>query len=293
MDVSLDIGAEIEVFSASSHISYSWTSSALTRRVKENSSSVTKQDELSVTIGPIMVPDGKCLTVYERVAVFPHLSRRISTTKYEISLHTLPVNTPEKVTMKIPVNSIRFLSNLTLNGYKGRVKDSYFLPVKIGANGTPARVPERDGDINKGFGGQFTYIRRHFTDNPHDAFDNVAVSITSSYPSWARQRGESDMAAGAGGKYRCLDVWHRRNFRDKVVEAVLWEGPLYEVPNGWTGMTGDINAGRHGRYLYVVWKSLHHAIKMNPDYIAPNTSSYEPSQTHTIAEPTTSFVAKL
>ncbi|KAG9501719.1 hypothetical protein J7337_007410 [Fusarium musae] len=66
-----------------------------------------------------------------------------------------------------------------------------------------------------------------------------------------------DLAKGAGGDYRFLD-WTRNMTATKfITEFSLWRQsiPQGAPPAGWDGITGDINAGRGGDNLYLIWKS--------------------------------------
>jgi len=67
-----------------------------------------------------------------------------------------------------------------------------------------------------------------------------------------------DLAAGAGGDYRYLSVLTNSPGLPTlpIINSVsLWRtgerqnGP----PNGYSGITNDINAGRGGDYLYIIW----------------------------------------
>ncbi|EWZ01168.1 hypothetical protein FOYG_00844 [Fusarium oxysporum NRRL 32931] len=67
-----------------------------------------------------------------------------------------------------------------------------------------------------------------------------------------------NLAKGAGGDYRFLD-WTRTNFISVRfnTDFALWHQtiPQGAPPAGWHGMISDINAGRGGGCLYLVWKS--------------------------------------
>ena len=104
-------------------------------------------------------------------------------------------------------------------------------------------------DINKGKGGDFVYLEPVYTTNPKDAANEIHLEITGSSRS-----GKVDLAKGAGGKYRYLYITNRGNTCSKITHVTLWEGRLSAVPEGWDGKTIDLNKGRGGRDIAVVWK---------------------------------------
>lgn len=104
-------------------------------------------------------------------------------------------------------------------------------------------------DINKGYGGKFVYLEPVLTANAHHALEKIRVVIYNHSHNYG-----PDMAKGAGGKYRYL--WLRDPGCGKIVDVTLWEARLSRVPEGWSGMTGDINKGHGGRDLHIVWKSV-------------------------------------
>ena len=66
-----------------------------------------------------------------------------------------------------------------------------------------------------------------------------------------------DLAKGAGGDYRYLLPRTGGQQDKKVTQVVLFrsDNAIDRVPNGWDGMTIDINKGRGKTYLYLVWKT--------------------------------------
>ena len=70
----------------------------------------------------------------------------------------------------------------------------------------------------------------------------------------------SDLAKGAGGDFRYLIPVPSARVRGKIVKCGLLRSesyvPLEEAKRlGWTGMSIDLNQGKKGDYLYVVWKN--------------------------------------
>ncbi|KAK6526200.1 hypothetical protein TWF281_011235 [Arthrobotrys megalospora] len=67
-----------------------------------------------------------------------------------------------------------------------------------------------------------------------------------------------DLAKGAGGKYRYL-LPEENIENEYITEVALWRGKLDSAPYGWKwaydpGVAADINSGRGGDYLYLVYK---------------------------------------
>ena len=68
-----------------------------------------------------------------------------------------------------------------------------------------------------------------------------------------------DLAKGAGGEYRYLlpvkDVTKEAKVTEVALLRINEHLPLGQPPEGWSGVTGDINRHRGGTYLYLLWKS--------------------------------------
>ncbi|KAF4575280.1 hypothetical protein EYR40_004985 [Pleurotus pulmonarius] len=111
-------------------------------------------------------------------------------------------------------------------------------------------------DTNAGFGGKYVYLVPKRTDDWQEAGYFVRVQITDSpIP------GGTDLAAGAGGKYRYVSVLHDKNNTQKITKAVLYRKPKSDgavTPDeaariGFNRVSEDINRGRGGDYLHVVY----------------------------------------
>ncbi|KAI0174617.1 hypothetical protein BJ166DRAFT_621077 [Pestalotiopsis sp. NC0098] len=107
-------------------------------------------------------------------------------------------------------------------------------------------------DINKGQGGKYVWLRAHKANNPRDLVTSVSTAIVDS----ARD-GQSDLAAGAGGSYRYFETARDAGASRFITEVALWRSGDRQSfsPEGWQGISGDINDGRGGDYLYFVWKT--------------------------------------
>ncbi|KAJ5645898.1 hypothetical protein N7490_002270 [Penicillium lividum] len=117
------------------------------------------------------------------------------------------------------------------------------------------RIPVVDGnspDINNGFGGKFVWIVASYHNNESTAISDIKIDIQDE-----QDTGRHDLASGTGGKFRYLS-W--RNDGSKKIttlqllrrrDQVTWD----TVRNlGFDGWTSDINAGRGGDFLHLVWK---------------------------------------
>ena len=68
-----------------------------------------------------------------------------------------------------------------------------------------------------------------------------------------------DMAKGAGGAYRYLKQQDGRDAPVRITDVALFRSKKQQFlsvdpSNGWHESTFDINEGRGGDFLYVVWK---------------------------------------
>jgi hypothetical protein len=69
-----------------------------------------------------------------------------------------------------------------------------------------------------------------------------------------------DLAKGAGGDFRYFIPVYNVREKAKIVEcALLRTGSGTSVEQirqmGWAGISGDINRGRGGDFLYLIWKT--------------------------------------
>lgn len=103
---------------------------------------------------------------------------------------------------------------------------------------------------------RWVYLKPVFTNQVKRALTDVRVRIEDS--AWSGD-GTPDLAKGAGGKYRYLqfnrDVKNNKKYEAAALlrraggPASINDAPKFNV------ITSDINAGRGGDYLYVVFKS--------------------------------------
>lgn len=70
-----------------------------------------------------------------------------------------------------------------------------------------------------------------------------------------------DLASGAGGTYRYLQIGRNPNIRDKIVDVqmVRSESKLtkqWAIGQGYDGISNDFNANRVHDYIYLIWKTI-------------------------------------
>ena len=104
-------------------------------------------------------------------------------------------------------------------------------------------------DVNKGMGGKYTYVIKVMTTNPAEAATSF-VFFNQNTPLPKEYYGD-DYAEGAGGDYRYI----KKSF-DREKSPIRWDNLKLcrgSVPHGW-GSTTDLNKGRGGDDLYLIWK---------------------------------------
>ncbi|KAG6867895.1 hypothetical protein C0993_009741 [Termitomyces sp. T159_Od127] len=111
-------------------------------------------------------------------------------------------------------------------------------------------------DINRSFGGKYVWLVPEWTTQVSQALTNVDLVIQGQ----ADTRYD-DLAKGAGGNYRYLIPVRRSNQKLFISALTLArsEDALNDIPEQiWRslpqGATNDINKGRHGDFLYLVWE---------------------------------------
>ncbi|KAF5233651.1 hypothetical protein FAUST_8087 [Fusarium austroamericanum] len=122
----------------------------------------------------------------------------------------------------MPSPSQQYVSSLTIEASN----DKDFFPP-----GTCVDQSGRQGspDCNNSFDGDYTYAVKTFTTNPSQAITGLSICITGdSMPT----------------RIRDVQLWRSPDDPVTLADAV-----------GWDGISTDINHGRSGDYLYLVWKN--------------------------------------
>ncbi|KAG6913594.1 hypothetical protein DXG01_005697 [Tephrocybe rancida] len=163
----------------------------------------------------------------------------------------------EKVNVTLVMKPQQFIKNLTLTlanqvVYGDRETD---MP--------PNRVRDMSGqrdDLNLGMGGKYVWLVPEYTNKVSEALTIFDFAITDKADSRYK-----DLAAGAGGKFRyLLPARHDANKDMFVTELTLVRAnkdvsaDLSATNMVWKGLpqghTIDMNEGRGGTYLYLVWQ---------------------------------------
>ncbi|RAK74436.1 uncharacterized protein BO72DRAFT_479482 [Aspergillus fijiensis CBS 313.89] len=108
-------------------------------------------------------------------------------------------------------------------------------------------------DINAGFGGKFVYIVVGHTSKPEFALTDIQILVQED-----ENKDYHDLAKGAGGAYRYIHTLQGTGA--PIVDVkLLRRAEKVELSTvqalGYSHMTGDINAGRGGDYLHIIWKT--------------------------------------
>ncbi|KAL8685189.1 MAG: hypothetical protein Q9224_005920 [Gallowayella concinna] len=118
-------------------------------------------------------------------------------------------------------------------------------------------ITGQNEDINSGFGGKYCYLKPIFTNQVNQAMTQCRVRVDKS-----AVRGPNitdDLAKGAGGKFRYLQFNQDSNTHSKFTAAALLRragnAPTLKDAPGYAVMTTDINEGRKGDWLYVVFQT--------------------------------------
>ncbi|KAE8146589.1 hypothetical protein BDV25DRAFT_48398 [Aspergillus avenaceus] len=114
-------------------------------------------------------------------------------------------------------------------------------------------VDGNNGDINAGMKGKYVWLVPRYSDDPSSAPSSIRIIIQDD-----ADHNRDDMAKGAGGKYRYIDLQYGEGEKIKRVSLLRRKDSVsYNTIHslGFDGYSGDINSGRGGDYLYIVWKT--------------------------------------
>ncbi|EKM50341.1 uncharacterized protein PHACADRAFT_105609 [Phanerochaete carnosa HHB-10118-sp] len=216
---------------------------AALQHVKERTVEVVHATtQQSDTIGP-----RSKLNLYQKVFNFAGLNYECDTFKTS----SAPLYQTKVVDVTVRVRPVSF------------IRDIEVIYGDYAAQAPAVRVVEVSGgndDINAGFGGKYVWLRPIYTYNPAEAASRFDLIIQDGeHLDWP------DLAKWAGGKYRFLRAVNDHMSPVKITQLALLRGGYVEKVDGWgySEKTGDINGGRWGDYLYLVWKT--HAV---PDHIS-------------------------
>ncbi|GAB1207956.1 hypothetical protein APSETT445_006693 [Aspergillus pseudonomiae] len=114
-------------------------------------------------------------------------------------------------------------------------------------------------DINKGFSySNYVWLVPLWGIKASDSETCTSLSCRLSDDA---ETGSVDLAAGAGGKYRYLDIGRNPAIRYKITEVLMIRGDFGVSREdawkwGWSGVSNDFNEGRKHDYIQLLWKSI-------------------------------------
>ncbi|KAL7266725.1 hypothetical protein RUND412_010719 [Rhizina undulata] len=107
-------------------------------------------------------------------------------------------------------------------------------------------------NINHGFNGSFAWIVPTRTMDRFSGFTsfNILVQV-------AADPEKTNLAAGDGGNNRYINPINDDDIDDIIYDVALLrsQNAVADAPLGYDGISTNINAGRGGDFLYLVWKS--------------------------------------
>ncbi|GJJ12698.1 hypothetical protein Clacol_006942 [Clathrus columnatus] len=115
-------------------------------------------------------------------------------------------------------------------------------------------LDDNGDDINQDFGGKHVWIVPQYTGKIEDAKTGfVSVVQSTINPQY------ENLGSGSGGDYRyllgMLDLGTK--YRIKNIRLLRSSSKVTSPPNGYDGITDDINKGRTGTYLYLTWTAVY------------------------------------
>ncbi|KAA8651011.1 hypothetical protein EYZ11_010971 [Aspergillus tanneri] len=211
--------------------------SSLQRISTEETIKETKSTKQSFTIGK-----GDTYTIYERIFTAPGINVH---TNAVVAGPNKPKETEIEYTVTLQEN--RFLKDI-----KVQYGDNEFSEPQDAIK----LVGNAKADVNKGFGGKYVWLVPVWTNKVSEACSNVGIVIQKDVV-----EGHDDLAAGAGGKFRFLFPQVQDNNSNKITDIQLYrssDGLTADALSkmGFQGMSDDINKGRKGDYLYLLWKTV-------------------------------------
>ncbi|GJJ07058.1 hypothetical protein Clacol_001257 [Clathrus columnatus] len=117
----------------------------------------------------------------------------------------------------------------------------------------PKTILELNGgsaDLNKDFQGQYVYLVAERTADANLACNRFEVIIQDKEDALRK-----DLSKGTGDGFRYLLSFSNVGDHEKVTDVRLLRlsKPIESPPAGFVGMTSDINKGRKGDFLYLIW----------------------------------------
>ncbi|KAG8629101.1 hypothetical protein KVT40_002966 [Elsinoe batatas] len=118
--------------------------------------------------------------------------------------------------------------------------------------GTIKEITGQSADLNEGMGGACVWLEGRYATSPSEMVHEIAIDIRNK----TQDRNDS-LSKGAEGSPRFLDLKRDVNKNEFIrTYGLLKTSREHKYPpSGWSGISNDINTGRGGDYLYIVWRS--------------------------------------
>lgn len=205
----------------------------------------SRERKYTVTVAP-----GDAMSVYQLKFHGPGVTISCENHQVVVQSGPAPIEPNHQVELLVcyGIRPNQFLSNLTVEAYTDDHVSSEGTIVQEGFG--------ESNDINRKFKGKFTYLRKHFTNDPEEAVRHIAAVFSEdAIPGLG-----GDMAEGAGGLFRYIRTYTRRDgyigAPVNPYELFLWRS---ENSDGWPRgctLTKDLNKYRGGDYLWLGWKTV-------------------------------------
>ncbi|KAF2227182.1 hypothetical protein BDZ85DRAFT_131 [Elsinoe ampelina] len=117
--------------------------------------------------------------------------------------------------------------------------------------GTIKEINGESADLNKGMGGDCVWLKGHYSTSPGEMVHEIGIEMRDK-----GQHGVDNISKGAEGSPRFLDLKRDVNKNEFIRTYGLWRTSREQgyPPSGWSGISNDINTGRGGDCLYIVWR---------------------------------------
>ncbi|KAG6872773.1 hypothetical protein C0995_006693 [Termitomyces sp. Mi166 len=245
--IQLETGASYGPVSASVAVGYETSNEVNT--MLENTTSVQSEQTVSWSVKETReytVGSYSRLILYQRNFYGPGM--RVQESAFRTTSVPLPADEmEEEVLINLELEPKIFISGMTVV-YADRASDAPGDRVRDWFGGSD--------DINYSFGGKYVWLVPQWTTQVSQALTNFDLVIQGE-----EDPRYDDLAKGAGGDYRYLIPVIRSNQQLFISELTLARSadPMNDLPSIiWSslpqGATGDINKGREGDYLYLVWQ---------------------------------------
>ncbi|KAL7629517.1 hypothetical protein AAE478_001038 [Parahypoxylon ruwenzoriense] len=177
----------------------------------------------------------------------------------------------EQVKITCNLKPYRFLSDIKVTLFSRFRKNAYiganFKWFKTCVGRLESQTPDdhipvienKSPDVNHDFSeSDFVWMIPKWTENA--SHDKTCTSV-GYYKSQYHRSDAQDLASGAGGDYRYLQIKRNPNIPRKVVDIAMIrsnsrQDEEFAKKLGYDGMSSDLNEGREHDWVYLVWKTV-------------------------------------